>query len=90
MFQRNDAMEENRQPNILVVDDDAGIRDLLRDYLRKQEMHVETARDGREMDERLAGFDPDLIVMDLMMPGEDGLALTRRVKALREVPVIML
>jgi DNA-binding response OmpR family regulator len=83
-------MEENRQPHVLVVDDDAGIRDLLSDYLRKQEMRVETARDGREMDERLAGFTPDIIVMDLMMPGEDGLALTRRVKADRDVPVIML
>ncbi|MBK6743002.1 MAG: response regulator [Hydrogenophilales bacterium] len=83
-------MEEIRQPHVLVVDDDAGIRDLLSDYLRKQEMRVETARDGREMDERLLGFEPDLVVMDLMMPGEDGLALTRRVKAGRDVPVIML
>ncbi len=83
-------MEEIRQPRVLVVDDDAGIRDLLSDYLRKQEMKVEAARDGREMDERLAAFDPDLIVMDLMMPGEDGLTLTRRVKAERNVPVIML
>jgi DNA-binding response OmpR family regulator len=83
-------MEEIRQPHVLVVDDDAGIRDLLSDYLRKQEMRVETARDGREMDERLLGFEPDLVVMDLMMPGEDGLSLTRRVKADRDVPVIML
>ena len=83
-------MDEIRQPQVLVVDDDAGIRDLLSDYLRKQDMKVETARDGREMDDRLAGFEPDLIVMDLMLPGEDGLALTRRVKADRDVPVIML
>jgi len=77
-------------PHVMVVDDDAGIRDLLADYLAKQGMTVVTARDGKEMDERLTTFDPDLIVMDLMMPGEDGLALTRRVKAAREVPVIML
>ena len=75
---------------VLVVDDDAGIRDLLADYLGKQGMSVETARDGQEMDDRLARFEPDLIVMDLMLPGEDGLALTRRVKAARSVPVIML
>jgi two-component system, OmpR family, phosphate regulon response regulator OmpR len=80
----------NENPHVLVVDDDAGIRDLLADYLAKQGMTVATARDGKEMDERLAGFSPDLIVMDLMMPGEDGLALTRRVKAGRDVPVIML
>jgi len=77
-------------PNVLVVDDDAGIRDLLADYLAKQGLTVKTARDGKEMDERLAGFDPDLVVMDLMMPGEDGLSLTRRLKADRDVPVIML
>lgn len=81
-------MEEN--PKVLVVDDDAGIRDLLADYLAKQGMTVKTARDGKEMDERLAGFDPDLVVMDLMMPGEDGLSLTRRLKADRNVPLIML
>ena len=80
----------NDTPQVLVVDDDAGIRDLLADYLTKQGMAVATARDGKEMDERLDGFHPDLIVMDLMMPGEDGLALTRRVKAARDVPVIML
>ncbi len=91
------ALSEN--PNVLIVDDDAGIRDLLADYLAKQGMCVTTARDGKEMDQRLAelgqGLAPDLIVMDLMLPGEDGLSLTRRIKASsnaagRDVPVIML
>lgn len=81
-------MEEN--PKVLVVDDDAGIRDLLADYLAKQGMSVQTARDGKEMDARLEGYAPDLVVMDLMLPGEDGLSLTRRLKADRHVPVIML
>jgi DNA-binding response OmpR family regulator len=80
----------NDNPNVLIVDDDAGIRDLLADYLAKQGMRVTTARDGKEMDERLTGLYPDLIVMDLMLPGEDGLSLTRRIKAARDVPVIML
>lgn len=83
-------MAVNDNPNVLIVDDDAGIRDLLADYLAKQGMRVSTARDGKEMDERLALGHPDLIVMDLMLPGEDGLSLTRRVKAARDVPVIML
>jgi len=83
-------MEVTHQPRILVVDDDGGIRDLLQEYLRKQEMEVETARDGREMEACLAGFQPDLVVMDLMLPGDDGLALTRRLKADRGLPVIML
>ena len=75
---------------VLVVDDDAGLRDLLSEYLVKQGFLVETARDGREMDERMAANAPDLVVMDLMLPGEDGLSLTRRIKALRNLPVIML
>ena len=83
-------MEPTRQPRVLVVDDDAGIRDLLRDYLVKQGMQVETAGDGRELDLRLPAFQPDLLVMDLMMPGEDGLSLTRRIKSGSAIPVIML
>lgn len=88
----NDTPNDNPNdtPNVLIVDDDAGIRDLLADYLAKQGMRVSTARDGKEMDARLAGAYPDLVVMDLMLPGEDGLSLTRRIKAARDVPVIML
>lgn len=77
-------------PHILVVDDDAGIRALLSDYLSQQGYRVETAKDGTEMDERLARSKPSLVVMDLMLPGEDGLALTRRIKATLGCPVIML
>jgi DNA-binding response OmpR family regulator len=77
-------------PHILVVDDDAGIRDLLGEYLGQQGYRVETARDGKEMDERIARIRPALVVMDLMLPGEDGLALTRRLKASVGCPVIML
>jgi DNA-binding response OmpR family regulator len=75
---------------ILVVDDDSGIRDLLAEYLGQQGFTVSTARDGREMDEQLARHRPDLVVMDLMLPGEDGLALTRRIKSGPACPVIML
>lgn len=75
---------------VLVVDDDAGLRDLLSEYLIKQGFQVETARDGREMDMHLAAATPDLVVMDLMLPGEDGLSLTRRIKARANLPVIML
>lgn len=75
---------------VLVVDDDAGLRSLLTEYLEKQGFEVESARDGRQMDERLAAGLPDLLVMDLMLPGEDGLALTRRIKAQHGLPVIML
>lgn len=77
-------------PHILVVDDDAGIRDLLREYLSQQGYRVSTARDGTELDAQLAREKPALVVMDLMLPGEDGLTLTRRVKAGVGCPVIML
>ena len=77
-------------PHILVVDDDTGIRDLLSEYLSQQGYRVDTARDGREMDERLARAKPALVVMDLMLPGDDGLTLTRRIKSTLGCPVIML
>lgn len=80
----------DQAPHILVVDDDTGIRDLLSEYLGKQGYRVDTARDGKEMDERLARARPALVVMDLMLPGDDGLALTRRIKSTLGCPVIML
>lgn len=83
-------MELDRPTRILVVDDDAGIRALLADYLSAQGMTVECVRDGRELDKRLADFAPDLVIMDLMLPGEDGLALTRRIQSTTALPVLML
>jgi DNA-binding response OmpR family regulator len=80
----------DQAPHILVVDDDKGIRDLLSEYLGQQGYRVDTARDGKEMDERLARAKPALVVMDLMLPGDDGLALTRRIKSTLGCPVIML
>ncbi len=80
---------DNSAP-ILIVDDDAGIRELLADYLGQQGYAVATASDGREMARRLQEQLPALVVMDLMLPGEDGLALTRQLKAAHGLPVIML
>ncbi|MCX7672486.1 MAG: response regulator [Thiobacillaceae bacterium] len=77
-------------PLILVVDDDAGIRELLAAYLAQQGYRVSVARDGHDMDAALARERPDLVVMDLMLPGEDGLALTRRLKSTLGCSVIML
>ncbi len=83
-------MDSSRPARILVVDDDTGIRELLADYLAGQGMEVDCVRDGRELDARMAAFVPDLVVMDLMLPGEDGLALTRRIKSGPGLPVLML
>src|ERR1700741_5613895 len=63
---------------ILMVDDDPGIRDVVSDFLGRHGYNVETAADGREMDEALERGPVDLIVLDVMLPGEDGLAICRR------------
>jgi two-component system, OmpR family, response regulator len=80
----------NGSDHILVVDDDAEIRGLLREYLEKQGYRVTTAGNGREFRAALEAAVPDLIVLDLMMPGDDGLTLCRDLRARSEVPVIML
>ena len=75
---------------ILVVDDDPGVREVLADFLRGHGYAVETAEDGRGMDAAMASFAPDLIVLDLMMPGEDGLSICKRLSADNGPAVIML
>jgi len=77
-------------PHLLVVDDDREIRDLLSRFLRKHGFRVTAAADGRRMHEALAGGRFDLVVLDLMLPGEDGLSLCRGLRARSDLPVIML
>ena len=62
-----------RSPHLLIVDDDREIRDLVARFLKKHGFRVDTAADGREMDRVLAAGRFDLLVLDLMLPGEDGL-----------------
>ncbi|AIO36628.1 response regulator [Burkholderia pseudomultivorans] len=78
--------------HVLIVDDDRAIRELIADYLEKNGMRVSLAANGREMRGVLDDGAPDLIVLDLMLPGEDGLALCRDLRAgkFRTVPVLML
>lgn len=75
---------------ILVVDDDPGVREVLADFLRGHGYAVETAEDGRRMDAALASFAPDLIVLDLMMPGEDGLSICKRLSAEGGGPAVIM
>lgn len=75
---------------ILVVDDDPGIRTLMSGFLERHGFHVDTAVDPAAMRARLAESRYDLIVLDVMMPGEDGLAALRRLAAAGGPPVIML
>ena len=78
------------KPHILVVDDDREIRDLVQRFLRKHGFRVTTAADGREMRRAMETGRFDLIVLDLMLPGEDGLSLCRWVRSTSNLPVIML
>jgi two-component system, OmpR family, response regulator len=78
--------------HVLIVDDDRGIRELLATYLEKNGLRVSLAANGRQMRAVLEQGAPDLIVLDLMMPGEYGLVLCRELRAgkFRSVPVLML
>jgi len=83
-------VEPKRRAQILVVDDDPDLRALLADYLARQGLEVAVAEDGRAMDAWLARTPADLIILDLMLPGEDGLTLTRRLRSQSDIPIIML
>ncbi len=84
------ANTEPASPHLLVVDDDAEIRDLLSRFLKKHGYRVDTAPDGRAMNRLMETGRFDLVVLDLMLPGEDGLSLCRGLRAKSDIPVIML
>ncbi|MGR3755913.1 MAG: response regulator [Tranquillimonas sp.] len=77
-------------PHILVVDDHREIRDAVTRYLERNGLRATAARDAVEMDAKLANGQFDLVVLDVMMPGEDGLSVCRRLTAAGRVPVLML
>jgi two-component system OmpR family response regulator len=68
-------------PHVLVVEDDQEISALVARFLRSNAVRVSTASDGRDMDRALKDARIDLIVLDLMLPGEDGLSLCRRLRS---------
>jgi two-component system OmpR family response regulator len=80
----------NKPEHILIVDDDAEIRNLLRDYLDRNGMRAEAVADGHGMRTALQRGRFDLVILDLMLPGEDGLTLCRDLRARSNLPVIML
>ncbi len=77
-------------PHILVVDDDREIRDLLAKFLERQRLRITTARDAKEARRAYMNGHFQLVVLDLMMPGEDGLELARWLRSESKVPIIML
>lgn len=77
-------------PHILIVDDHREIRDLVSRTLAKEGFRVTTAADGRAMRAALADSRIDLVLLDLMLPGEDGLSLCRKLRNESNIPIIML
>ena len=90
MGRMENSAEVDAPTRVLMVDDDPGICDVVADFLGKHGYQVETAADAREMDQVLARGPVDLIVLDVMMPGEDGLSICRRLAGSDGPPIIML
>ncbi|MCG6939932.1 MAG: response regulator [Thiohalocapsa sp.] len=81
----------NENPTrVLVIDDDASLRELLTDYLRQEGFEVSGVEDGAAMFAWLEQHSADLLILDLMLPGDDGLTVARRLRTKTDVPIIML
>jgi len=78
------------QPHLLLVEDERSIRDPLAAFLGKNGYRVTKAADADAARQQLAGYAIDCVICDIMMPGEDGLSLTRHIRATSEIPVILL
>ena len=78
------------RPHLLLVDDERSIREPLAAYLQKSGFRVTAVGDAAAARQRLAGYAIDLVVLDIMMPGEDGLSLCRHIRETGEIPVILL
>jgi len=80
----------NENSHILIVDDDNRIRELIREYLEENNFIVSTANDAEEASEKIKLIDFEIIVLDIMMPGESGLALTKKLRKNISTPIILL
>ena len=80
----------DEQPHILVIDDDRRLRELLQQYLKEQGFRVTTALDAEDARAKMSSLTFDLLVVDIMMPGESGLALTRALRAEGSLPILLL
>lgn len=80
----------NSKKQILIVDDDIEIKELLSEYLTQAGFSVLTAGEGKEMQRVLTRHSPDIIVLDIMMPGDDGFVLCQKIRRTSQVPIIML
>ena len=80
----------NSVKHLLIVDDDSDIRELLFDFFSTRGFRVSTAESGKQMREEMGRWSIDLVILDLMLPGEDGLTLCREIRDRSDVPIIML
>lgn len=83
-------MDANLSPRILIVEDDARLASLTKEYLEGNGFQISVESDGSSAAERIANEQPDLVILDVMLPGEDGLSICRKVKINNEVPILML
>jgi len=83
-------MNQLQSKTIFVVDDDQDIRELLSEYLEAQNFCVQTADGALQLDQMMRQNTPDLIVLDVMLPGEDGYSICRRLSAASDIPILML
>ncbi len=83
-------MSHTKKLKILIVDDDESLCDLLSQYLKKHDYIVDYVGDGIELDQYLKKTEPDLIILDQMLPGEDGLSIATRLQQSHFIPIIML
>ena len=81
---------ENNKNHILIVDDDDRIRNLLKDYLSENSYIVSSAENAEQAKEILGFFKFDIIILDVMMPGQDGYELTKEIKKKIKIPIILL
>lgn len=88
--EKHSATLSDDAPHLLVIDDDRRIRELIRRYLSERGFRITLAADAAEARRHLASLEFDLLVVDVMMPGETGLSLTRSLKEETDVPVLML
>jgi two-component system phosphate regulon response regulator OmpR len=78
------------QQRLLIVDDQADLRELLQSYLSNEGFDVAAVEDGSSLDRHLAHHEVDLVILDLMLPGEDGLSIGRRLRQQKNLPIIIL
>ena len=83
------AATATSRATLLVVDDDPELRELITAFLAKQGYQVLAVQDGAAMDAAIASGDVSLVILDLMLPGEDGLSIARRLKLATDIPIII-